>query len=219
MIKAKVVKRSADPPPIRRGVVVRRLVDVTVSALGLVVLSPILIGLAAAIKAHDGGPVLYAGRRVGKDGRAFVLYKFRTMMVDAPKHGPGITKAGDRRITKLGAWLRRFKLDELPQLWNVLKGEMSLVGPRPEDPRYVAQYTAEQRRVLAVRPGLTGMATLAYRWEERSLSGADWEALYLNDIMPAKLTIELDYLRRRTLWTDLGVLVRTGMVVFKREQR
>ncbi len=203
----------------RRGAVAKRVRDVAASATGLVVLSPLLIGLTMAIKAHDGGPVLYASRRVGKDGRAFLLYKFRTMIVDSDKQGPGITTARDRRITKVGAWLRRFKLDELPQLWNVLKGEMSLVGPRPEDPRYVAHYTSEQRQVLAVRPGSTGTASLAYRREERLLHGADWESRYLNEIMPAKLALEVDYLRRRTLWTDVGLIVRTFVALFKHEDK
>ena len=146
---------------VRHRAVAKHVLDVAASATGLVVLSPLLIGLTVAIKTHDGGPVLYASRRVGKGGRAFLLYKFRTMIVDADKQGAGITTARDRRITKVGLWLRRFKLDELPQLWNVLKGEMSLVGPRPEDPRYVAHYTPEQRQVLAVRPGITGTASLA----------------------------------------------------------
>ncbi len=199
----------------RRGAVAKRVLDVAASATGLVVLSPLLIGLTVAIKAHDGGPVLYASQRVGKDGRAFLLYKFRTMIVDSDKQGPGITTARDRRITKVGVWLRRFKLDELPQLWNVLKGEMSLVGPRPEDPRYVAHYTLEQRQVLVVRPGITGAASLAYRSEERLLHGPDWETCYLNEIMPAKLALELDYLCRRTLWTDVGLIVRTFVALFK----
>ena len=203
----------------RRGAVAKRVLDVAASATGLVVLSPLLIVLTVAIKAHDGGPVLYASRRVGKDGRVFLLYKFRTMIVDADKQAPGITTARDRRITKVGLWLRRFKLDELPQLWNVLKGEMSLVGPRPEDPRYVVHYTPEQRQVLAVRPGITGTASLAYRREERLLHGVDWESRYLNEIMPAKLALELDYLRRRTLWTDVGLIVRTFVALFKHEDQ
>lgn len=203
----------------RRGAVAKRVLDVAASATGLVLLSPVLIGLAATVKAHDGGAVIYASQRVGKDGRGFRLYKFRTMIIDADRQGPGITTAQDRRITKVGAWLRRFKLDELPQLWNVLKGEMSLVGPRPEDSRYVAHYTPEQRQVLAVRPGITGAASLAYRSEERLLHGADWETHYLNEIMPAKLALELDYLRRRTLWTDVGMILRTIIAVFKGEGR
>ena len=141
------------------------------------------------------------------------------MIVGADKQGPEITTARDLRITKVGLWLRRFKLDVLPQLWNVLKGEMSLVGPRPEDPRYVAHYTPEQRQVLAVRPGITGTASLAYRREERLLHGADWESRYLNEIMPAKLALELDYLRRRTLWTDVGLILRTFGVLFKHKDK
>lgn len=203
-----------DAPSVRRGAVARRLFDAVASTLGLVVLAPVMIVLAAVVKFHDGGPVFYASRRVGKQGRAFRLYKFRTMIVDSDRLGPGITTAEDRRITKVGTRLRRFKLDELPQLWNVLKGEMSLVGPRPEDPRYVAHYTPEQQQVLAVRPGITGAASLAYRSEERLLHGPDWEMVYLNEIMPAKLALDLDYLRRRTLWTDLGIILRTVKGLF-----
>ncbi len=203
----------------QRSAVAKRVLDIAASATGLVVFSPLLIGLSVAIKAHDGGPVLYASQRVGKHDRVFLLYKFRTMIVDADKQGPGITTARDLRITNVGLWLRRFKLDELPQLWNVLKGEMSLVGPRPEDPRYVAHYTPVERQVLAVRPGITGTASLAYRREERLLHDADWESRYLNEIMPAKLALELDYLRRRTLWTDVGLILRTFVALFKHEDQ
>ena len=202
--------------PIRRGDLARRILDVSASAMGLVILSPLLIGLSVVVKLNDGGPVFYASRRVGRDGRNFALYKFRTMVIDADKQGPAITTAADRRITPAGAWMRRFKLDELPQLWNVLKGEMSLVGPRPEDPRYVARYTPEQRRVLAVRPGITSVASLAYRHEEQLLAGPDWETVYCREILPAKLALELAYLHRRTFWSDVGVILRTVAAVFKR---
>jgi len=119
------------------------------------------------------------------------------------------TTAGDRRITRVGRLLRRSKIDELPQLVNVWKGEMSLVGPRPEDPRYVALYTPEQRRVLAVKPGITSPASLQYRHEEELLAGEDWEQVYVEQVMPHKLAIDLEYLQRRTVWTDLGVIWQT----------
>ena len=124
----------------------------------------------------------------------FRLYKFRRMVSDADKQGPGITATGDSRITRVGRFLRRTKIDELPQLINVLSGDMSLVGPRPEDPRYVTLYTPEQRRVLAVRPGITSAASLAYRHEEQLLAGADWETVYREEVLPAKLAIDLEYL-------------------------
>jgi lipopolysaccharide/colanic/teichoic acid biosynthesis glycosyltransferase len=161
------------------------------------------------------GPVFHRGVRVGKDGVHFRLYKFRSMRVDAGGNGPAITAAGDPRITRSGAFLRRTKLDELPQLLNVLRGEMSLVGPRPEDPRYVALYTAEQRRVLRVRPGITGAASVAYRREENLLTGPDWEQVYCNQVLPAKLAIDLAWLDRRTLAGDLLLLLRTVAAVLR----
>ncbi|HUS16727.1 MAG TPA: polysaccharide biosynthesis protein, partial [Chloroflexia bacterium] len=137
------------------------------------------------------------------------VFKFRTMIVDADQAGSAITAAGDARITSMGRWLRRTKLDELPQLLNVVRGEMSLVGPRPEDPRYVAFYTPEQRRVLCVRPGITGAASLTYRNEEALLTGPDWERAYREDVMPAKLALDLAYLTRRTLLSDMGLILQT----------
>jgi len=123
--------------------------------------------------------------------------------------GPGITTSGDPRITRIGAWVRRHKVDELPQLVNVIAGDMSLVGPRPEDPRYVALYTPEQRQILQVRPGITSAASLAYRNEEQMLSGPNWQDTYIHEVMPAKLAIDLDYLARRNLLTDLTLILRT----------
>jgi lipopolysaccharide/colanic/teichoic acid biosynthesis glycosyltransferase len=188
---------------------VRRWLDAAVAALGLVILSPLLFALALWIKIDSSGPVFYRARRVGKDGREFHLYKFRSMVVDADKRGPGITAAGDKRVTASGRFLRRTKLDELPQLLNVFRGEMSLVGPRPEDPRYVALYTPEQRRILAVRPGITSAASLSFRHEEQMLTGPDWENIYRDEVMPAKLAIDLEYLRQRTWLSDLGLILRT----------
>jgi lipopolysaccharide/colanic/teichoic acid biosynthesis glycosyltransferase len=137
------------------------------------------------------------------------------MVVDADRTGPGITTNGDGRITPIGRWLRRTKLDELPQLINVAMGEMSLVGPRPEDPRYVAMYTEEQKRVLCLRPGLTSCASLAYRQEEQMLCGPDWETTYCTQIMPTKLALDLDYLARRNVWSDLGLIFRTMVSIFR----
>ena len=133
----------------------RRLLDLVASLAGLTLLSPLFVFIALLIALDSPGPVFYRGQRVGRHGRLFRLYKFRSMVISADKQGPGITAAGDARITRVGRFLRRAKLDELPQLINVLLGDMSLVGPRPEDPRYVAFYTPEQRRVLSVRPGIT----------------------------------------------------------------
>jgi lipopolysaccharide/colanic/teichoic acid biosynthesis glycosyltransferase len=192
-----------------------RVVDLLASILGIIFLSPLFLLLAALIKLTSPGPIFYLAVRVGQHGRPFRLYKFRTMRVDADKEGPGITSAGDRRITPIGRFLRRTKLDELPQLINVLQGEMSLVGPRPEDPRYVALYTPEQRRVLEARPGITSSASLAYRHEEELLTGPDWETVYRTEVMPAKLAIDLDYLARRTFWSDLGLIFRTIVAIVR----
>lgn len=193
---------------------VRRLLDVIISAMGLVLLSPLFLIISVWIKLDSPGPAFYRAQRVGKDGKLFRLYKFRSMVADADRRGPGITATGDARITRAGRFLRRTKLDELPQLINVLKGDMSLVGPRPEDPRYVALYTPEQRRVLAVRPGITSAASLIYRHEEQLLAGEDWETVYRTKVLPDKLAIDLDYLAHRTLGSDLKLIFRTIAAMF-----
>jgi lipopolysaccharide/colanic/teichoic acid biosynthesis glycosyltransferase len=166
------------------------------------------------IKFTSPGPVFYRGVRVGKDGKLFHLFKFRTMVADADRLGPGITVVGDPRITPIGAWLRRYKLDELAQLINVLNGDMSLVGPRPEDSRYVASYTNEQRQVLSVRPGITSAASLVYRNEEQMLAGPDWEKAYRTEVLPAKLAIDLAYLSQRTFFSDLLLILRSIFSMF-----
>jgi lipopolysaccharide/colanic/teichoic acid biosynthesis glycosyltransferase len=148
--------------------------------------------------------------RVGRDGRPFGLLKLRTMVADAPARGAALTAPGDPRITRLGGWLRRWKLDELPQLVNVVRGDMSLVGPRPEVPRYVAGYSDRERAVLRVRPGLTDPASLAFVDEAAVLARYDdCERAYVDEVLPAKLALSLEYLERRTLRSDLGILART----------
>lgn len=193
----------------------KRIFDLLASALGLIILSPIFALIALLIRLTSPGPVFYRARRVGQGGREFTLYKFRSMVADADRRGPGITTAGDPRVTSIGRVLRRTKLDELPQLWNVLRGDMSLVGPRPEDPRYVALYTPEQRRVLDVRPGITSLASIEYRNEEAVLHGPDWEQHYIHEVMPAKLAIDLRYVQRATLFTDLLIILRTLLALFR----
>src|SRR5437016_7110492 len=162
----------------------RRLVDLVASTSGLLILSPLFAVLAVAVKLSSPGPVFHRGERIGCGGKPFALYKFRSMRVT--ESGPAITRAGDPRVTAVGRFLRRTKLDELPQLINVLAGDMSLVGPRPEAPRYVALYDAEQRRILDARPGLTSPASLRYRSEEEQLVGDEWERIYVERIMPEK---------------------------------
>lgn len=191
-----------------------RLLDVAVSLAGLIVLSPLFLLVAVLIKLDSEGSVFYRAERVGKGGRSFRLYKFRSMVSAADQSGPGITAAEDGRITRVGQLLRRTKIDELPQLINVIEGEMSLVGPRPEDPRYVALYTQEQRQVLVVRPGITSPASLYYRDEEQLLSGPDWEQVYVEQVMPHKLQLELNYLQQRGFWTDIGVIIQTFSTLF-----
>lgn len=188
----------------------KRILDVLLAVFGLVVFAPVLAAIAILVRIRDGPPVIYKAIRVGLYGRLFMLLKFRTM-VPSNRVAPGssVTVWADPRVTPLGQVLRKHKLDELPQLLNVLRGDMSFVGPRPEDPEYVALYTTEQRRVLSVRPGITGAATLQYANEEELLKGENWEQMYRMRIMPAKLALELDYLARRSLITDVGMLMAT----------
>lgn len=194
---------------------IQRTIDLVAAILGLVALSPLFLVIAAMIKLSSPGPVFHRANRVGKDGVSFTLLKFRSMRADAAAAGPGITRSGDDRITGVGRWLRRSKVDELPQLLNVFRGEMSLVGPRPEDPRYVALYSPEQRRVLSARPGITSAASVQYRHEEALLTGDEWEKKYVSEVMPAKLRIDMDYLDRRTTISDLGVLWQTFLALFR----
>ncbi|HRV96457.1 MAG TPA: sugar transferase, partial [Anaerolineae bacterium] len=190
-----------------------RLLDLLVAIPGLILLAPIFGLIAAAIKLTSPGSVFYLATRVGQDGQLFKLYKFRTMVANADRQGPGITTHNDARITPVGRFLRQTKLDELPQLINVVRGEMSLVGPRPEDPRYVELYTPEQRQVLQVRPGLTSLASLYYHYEETLLAGPNWEKQYREQLLPHKLALDLAYLRKRSFWSDLGVMLRTVVAI------
>ena len=183
----------------------KRAFDFVVALIGTVLTSPIVLVCAIAVKLDSPGPALYHGVRVGRGGKEFRIHKLRTMRAAA---GRSVTAADDPRITRVGRALRRTKLDELPQLWNVAVGEMSLVGPRPEDPAFVARYTPEQRALLAVRPGITGPAALAFLDEEALLAGRD-ESAYVDDVMPRKLALELDYLKRATFASDLAILLKT----------
>ncbi|HLH44888.1 MAG TPA: sugar transferase [Bryobacteraceae bacterium] len=185
-----------------------RPVDAVGAAAGLILMLPLLIVISLGVLADDGPPVLFGQTRVGKNGKPFRIWKFRTMR--AGSGGSAITASGDPRVTRFGAVLRKFKLDELPQLFNVLKGEMSLVGPRPETPEYVEFRRPVWQAVLAVRPGITDLATLLYRDEERILaSAAEPEALYRERVLPEKLRLNLAYLGARTLWQDLRLIFLT----------
>ncbi len=189
----------------------KRLFDILASGLGLLLLAPLLLAVALWIKWDSPGPVLFRQERVGRFGRPFFIHKFRSMRADAPALGPQITIGEDPRITRSGRFIRRSKIDELPQLWDVLRGAMSLVGPRPEVPRYVAMYPAELREiVLSVRPGITDPASLAFRDEsERLARASDPELTYVEQILPVKLGLSVDYVRNAGLLTDLKLIVRT----------
>jgi lipopolysaccharide/colanic/teichoic acid biosynthesis glycosyltransferase len=190
---------------------------VLVAGLALAALSPVLGAIAAAIKLDSPGPILFRATRSGRGGRPFTMYKFRSMVVRPGEHGPKITTHADRRITRIGEILRPTRLDELPNLWNVLRGEMSLVGPRPEDPQYVELYSNEDRAVLAARPGVTSLASLLYRDEERLLVGEGWERVYVEQVMPAKLAIDRAYVERQSLWLDLKILAATALAPLRLE--
>ena len=188
----------------------KRLFDVGATIAGLFVLWPVLLIVALLIKLDDGGSVFFRQERVGHAGRRFRVWKFRTMIPDAERRGGALTVGQDPRTTRVGRWLRRSKLDELPQLFNVLAGDMSLVGPRPEVPRYVARYSADQRRVLDLVPGITDPASIAYRRESELLARApDPERYYVTAVMPDKIRINLTYAARATRWTDLKVVLGT----------
>jgi lipopolysaccharide/colanic/teichoic acid biosynthesis glycosyltransferase len=188
----------------------KRLMDVIASASGLAFLLPLFALVAICIKINSRGPVFYRQVRVGKDGLPFMILKFRSMNAESSELPAGITTSVDRRITQVGRILRRYKIDELPQLWNVLLGHMSLVGPRPELPKYVQTYSPEQKKVLCVRPGITDPATLAYRHEEEMLSrSVDSEQMYQTQILPDKLARNLDYILNVSFRNDIRIIFAT----------
>jgi len=189
----------------------KRGFDMVGSALGLLLLLPVLLACALAVRLDSRGPVLFRQERIGRYGRPFTMLKFRTMVDDPQGNGLLITATGDPRITAPGRWLRRAKLDELPQLFNVLRGEMSLVGPRPEVARYVALYPdAVRDLVLSVRPGITDEASIIFRNESELLAGAaDPDAYYVTELLPRKLEIHARYARHRSLAGDCRILART----------
>lgn len=199
--------------PDREGaVMLSRALDIMLSLLALLVLGLPMLLIAWWVRQDSPGPALFRQERVGRGGRPFHILKFRSMRADAPASGPQITVSADPRITRSGAFIRRWKLDELPQFLNVLRGDMALVGPRPEVPRYVAIYPPETRDiVLSVRPGITDLASITYRNESEVLgASADPEHTYREEILPAKLALCVDYVRRRSLWLDLTILARTA---------
>lgn len=193
----------------------KRLFDIAFAALTLLLLCPLLLAIALWVRLDSPGPVFFRQQRVGRGGRLFGIYKFRTMHTDAEALGPQITVGEDARITRAGAWLRRSKVDELPQFLNVLRGDMSVVGPRPEVPRYVAQYPADVRQaVLSVRPGITDLASIEFRDESALLARSqDPERTYVEQVLPAKLRHAQQYVRTHSLWLDLRIIARTVLAV------
>ena len=194
----------------------KRVFDVTLATIGVVVLSPVLAGIALAVRVGSSGPILYRGQRVGLNGERFNILKFRTMVADAEAIGGSSTPSDDPRITTVGRVLRRTKLDELPQLWNVLAGDMSIVGPRPQVPWAVDRYTPEERLVLSVRPGITDYASLHFANEGEILKGStDPDRDYMERIHPKKMRLSLEYVRSQSFGTDLAIIARTVGAVFK----
>lgn len=188
----------------------KRLFDICASLIGIIFMLPIFLMIAVWIKLDSPGPIIFRQTRVGQFGREFTLYKFRSMVANAEALGKQVTAIDDRRITKIGKFLRKSKLDELPQLFNVLKGNMSLVGPRPEVPKYVALYTLKQRQVLEVPPGITDLASIKFRNESDLLAGkSNSEELYIQEIMPQKLELNLMYITQASVKFDLLIILRT----------
>lgn len=188
----------------------KRLFDIVLSFIGLVVFLPLMATIMALIKKENGGSVFYRGIRVGRYGSPFKIFKFRTMVVDAEKLGGPSTTDDDPRITKTGKFLRKYKLDELPQLINVLKGEMSFVGPRPEVKQYVDMFTEEEKAILNVRPGITDWASLWNPDEGAILAGSsDSEKAYMEKIRPQKLKLQLKYVKEQSFWSDLKIIFLT----------
>lgn len=194
----------------------KRGLDALLAATGLVILSPFIGAIAVAIKLGSKGPLLYRGPRVGLNGEPFHMLKFRTMVVDADKIGGSSTPEDDPRVTPIGKKLRRYKLDELPQLWNVLKGDMSFVGPRPQVQWAVDLYTPEERAILGVRPGITDEASLKFSNEAEILKGSkDPDKDYIEKIHPEKMRLSLEYVRNRSFSGDISIIARTAGAIFK----
>jgi lipopolysaccharide/colanic/teichoic acid biosynthesis glycosyltransferase len=190
----------------------KRSLDAVSAGIGLILVSPLIVVTAVAVRFTSSGPVLFRQRRVGKDGKPFDILKFRTMLHRPQGTGPGVTRKGDSRITGVGRWLRRTRLDEMPQLFNVLRGDMSLVGPRPDLPEFCQAVRPELQHVFMLRPGITGWATLHFRDEENLLADVPPEqtaAYYVDHILTQKTKLDLDYAQRATFLGDVKIVLRT----------
>ncbi len=209
-----VLGRASGPRPhahTTRSRIVSRTFDIVAASVLLVLTAPLVLAISLAIFVEGRGPLLYRARRVGFHGREFDMFKFRKMGIDAA--GPRLTVADDARLSRVGRMLARTKLDELPQLINVLRGDMALVGPRPEDPSYVALYPAEFAAITSVRPGITGLSQIAYRNEAALLVGDDFETVYRNELLPRKIELDRYYASRRCLALDLRILGWTAVAI------
>ena len=196
----------------------KRVFDILASLAGLVVMAPLFPLLSLAIKLDSAGPILYRQNRLGLNGRSFTILKFRTMVKDADRQRP-ITLKEDPRVIRVGRWLRRSKLDEMPTLVNVIKGDMGIVGPRPETPLYFERYSQKEQRVLSVRPGITDMATLRFNNEADFLGDEDhFEEIYLNEILPEKLRLNLEYIDRRSFLCDLRIIFATLFLMVRQRK-
>jgi lipopolysaccharide/colanic/teichoic acid biosynthesis glycosyltransferase len=195
----------------------KRIFDFIASLIGLILLSPFLVIISVLVKISDKGPVFYRSKRVGQNFKPFYLLKFRTMVVNAEELGPSVTKGGDQRITKIGRFLRKTKLDELPQLWNVVKGELSIVGPRPEVEKYISFYKDDYKEILKIRPGITDYAAIKFRNEEEILAKfEDVEKAYIENVLPEKIKLYKTYLNEIGFLTDLKVIFKTlWAIIFK----
>lgn len=192
----------------------KRVFDIAASAVILLILSPFLLLLAAAVKLDSAGPVFYRQVRVGRFGRDFRIFKFRTMVQNADRIGPPLTVGRDPRVTRVGSVIRRFRLDEFSQLLNVLGGSMSLVGPRPEVRRYVDVYTDEYLATLLIRPGITAPSSIAFKDEDKILNaGGDPERVYIEKILPPKMELNLNYMKKISLLGDIKILLQTVAAV------
>jgi lipopolysaccharide/colanic/teichoic acid biosynthesis glycosyltransferase len=197
--------------------VLKRLFDILFSFIGLVILCPFFLLLAAAIKLETAGPVFYRGVRVGLAGRPFRIFKFRSMVQDAERKGASSTSTQDMRVTRMGRLIRKFKFDEFSQLINVLVGDMSIVGPRPEVQKFVDLYTEQEKAILTVRPGITDWSSIRFHNEGEIIEAsgiADADEAYAKLIRPDKLRLQLKYVRERNLWTDIKIIVSTILTLF-----
>jgi lipopolysaccharide/colanic/teichoic acid biosynthesis glycosyltransferase len=196
---------------------VKRAFDIVFSLLGLIFLSPVFLAAAAAIKLDSSGPVFYRGKRTGLGGSSFYIYKFRTMKVNSEKRGGDTTALNDPRVTRAGKFLRKYKIDELPQLLNVLKGEMSIVGPRPELPVYTERYNDREKRILSVRPGITDHSSIELRHLDELVGQNAADKVFEERILPKKNELRLRYVDTRSFWTDLVIIFRTLAAIFSKK--